>query len=213
MISPHIFIALAERSGLISKIGNWVVYEACMQNKRWQDIGFEPMIVGINLSLVQFFDENLVEVVRDALETTGLDPCWLELEITESVSIQSSQNVAQKIDQLKEIGVKVAIDDFGSGFSSFGRLNSMHVDKLKIDMQFVHGINCNKTDEEIIKAITQLGKTLNIKILAEGVEDESQLSFLKENLCDEIQGFHFYKPMDASSIERILSEQSEVVLR
>jgi len=209
MIPPSVFIPLAEKSGLISIIGAWTIKQACFQNRRWQNAGLKPITMAVNMSLSQFMDSNFVEVVHNALESSGLSSEFLELEITESIAAHDSQNVFYKMDRLKALGVRISIDDFGSGYSSLDRLKDMPADKIKIDMRFVHGIGkCNK-DEEVIKVILQLGRTFGIKVLAEGVEEEKQLLFLKKSSCDEIQGFYFYKPMDAISMEKVLQMQFE----
>jgi diguanylate cyclase (GGDEF)-like protein len=210
IIAPSLFIQLAEKSGLISSIGAWTINQACLQNKRWQDAGLKPITMAVNLSLGQFMDANLVEVVQNALERTGLSPKYLELEITESIAAQDSQNIARTMDRLKALGVRIAIDDFGSGYSSLDRFKALPVDKLKIAMRFVHGIGSNNKEEEIIKVILQLGRTFGIKVLAEGVEDKKQLLFLRENSCDEIQGFYYYKPLTADRMGEVLLKQQSL---
>lgn len=207
MIGPSIFVPLAEKSGHIGSIGAWVIAQACLQNKRWQAAGLKPITMAVNLSPGQFMDAHLLEVVQNALKKSGLSPEYLELEITESIATRDFQNIAHTMDKLKAIGVKITIDDFGSGYSSFDRFKGMPVDKLKVDMRFVHGIGTGNKDEEIIKVILQLGRTFGIKVLAEGVEEEKQLLFLRENSCDEIQGYYFYKPMSAVRMEEVLQKQ------
>ena len=207
MIAPSVFIPLAEKSGQISDLGAWTINQACLQNKIWQEAGLKPITMAVNLSLGQFMDANLVEVVQSTLEKSGLSPEFLELEITESIAAQDYQYIAHTMDRLKALGVRIAIDDFGSGYSSLDRFKGLPVDKLKIDMRFVHGIGTSNKDEEIIKVILQLGRTFGIKVLAEGVEDEKQLLFLRENACDEIQGFFCYRPMTADKIGEILPKQ------
>ncbi|MBS4008312.1 MAG: EAL domain-containing protein [Clostridium sp.] len=208
MISPAIFIPLAEKSGQISNIGAWTISQSCRQNKKWQATGLKPITIAVNLSLAQFMDANLATIVKNALAESGLEPKFLELEITESIAAHDSQNIALTMDRLKTLGVKITIDDFGSGYSSFDRFRDIAVDKLKIDMRFVHGIETNKKDREIIKVILQLGKAFGIKVVAEGVEKERQLLFLRENSCDEIQGYYFHKPMSAGKLGEILLEQT-----
>lgn len=204
LVPPNVFIPLAEKSGQIIKIGEWVLHQACLQNKKWQSLGFDPMVIAINISLSQFMDENLYSIVKNALRDSGLNPLYLELEITENVAAMEIQSVCSKIDSLKELGVKISIDDFGKGFSSLDRFKSFAVDKIKIDMSFVHGVGMSKKDEEVIKVILQLGKTFGLKVLAEGVETESQLDFLKENFCDEVQGYFFFKPSTSDVVDEIL---------
>jgi diguanylate cyclase (GGDEF)-like protein len=203
-ISPGVFIPLAEKSGQIGNIGAWTISQACHQNMAWQEAGLQPVTMAVNLSLGQFLDANLVEVVQNALEKSGLRPEFLELEITEGMTTHEMQNISNAIYRLKALGVKIAIDDFGSGYSYLERFKNMPVDKIKIDMRFVHGIGSNNKDEEIIKVILQLGKTFGIRVLAEGVEEEKQFLFLKENLCDEIQGYYCFYPMPAGEMEKVL---------
>lgn len=206
IILPGVFIPLAEKSGLINHIGQWVLNEACEQNRRWQDMGYKPIKMAVNLSLGQFLNPNLVETIEGILNKTQLSPNFLELEITESIAAYDAEYIINTLNSLKSLGVSISIDDFGTEYSSLSRLKIMPVDKIKIDMRFIQGISRGSKDESIIKAMLQLGKTFGLKVLAEGVENEQQLEFLKENLCDEIQGFYFYKPMDAKALEKILKD-------
>ncbi len=207
IIMPGVFIPLAEKSGLINHIGRWVLYHACLQNKKWQDEGLKPIKIAVNLSLGQFLNSDLVGIVRGVLEETGLNPDYLELEITESIAIYDIKYITGTINNLKELGVHISIDDFGMEYSSLSRLKTLPVDKMKIDMHFISGIAVNSIDEGIIKVILQLGEIFDITVLAEGVETEKQLAFLKENGCYEIQGFYFYKPLPAVELEKILKSE------
>jgi len=204
MILPGVFIPLAEKNGLINNIGQWVLYEACEQNKAWQKIGLKPIKMAVNLSLGQFLNPNLVNIVEEVLKKTELDPAYLELEITESIATYDPDYIINTLNDLKSLGVMISIDDFGTEYSSLSRLKLMPVDKIKIDMRFIQGIFSGSKDESIIKAMLQLGKTFGLEVLAEGVETKEQLEFLKENLCDEIQGYYFYKPMSAQEFKQIL---------
>lgn len=204
LISPGVFIPLAEKNGLINHIGQWVLQEACEQNNKWQKMGLKPIKMAVNLSLGQFLNPNLVEIVENILKKTQLDPAYLELEITESIATYDVEYITSTLNRLKDLGVTISIDDFGTEYSSLSRLRIMPVDKIKIDMRFTQGIYRGTKDESIIKVMLQLGKTFGLKVLAEGVENEYQLRFLKENQCDEIQGFYFYKPMPAEELELIL---------
>ena len=206
IISPGVFIPLAEKSGLINHIGQWVLNEACEQNKLWQKSGYKPIKMAVNLSLGQFLNPNLVETIESIINKTQLPPTFLELEITESIAAYDADYIINTLNRLKSLGVSISIDDFGTEYSSLSRLKIMPVDKIKIDMRFIQGIYRGSKDESIIKAMLQLGKTFGLKVLAEGVENEQQLEFLKENLCDEIQGFYFYKPMSAKAFEKILKD-------
>ena len=204
IISPGVFIPLAEKSGLINHIGQWVLQEACEQNKKWQEMGLKPIKMAVNLSLGQFLNPNLVGIVESILKKTQMDPNFLELEITESIATYDADYIIGTLNRLKSLGVTISIDDFGTEYSSLSRLKIMPVDKIKIDMRFTQGIFRGSKDESIIKVMLQLGKIFGLKVLAEGVENEQQLNFLKDNLCDEIQGFYFYKPMPAEEFEKIL---------
>lgn len=206
LISPKVFIPIAERTGLINQIGHWILYEACRQNKAWQEKGLPPVRIAVNLSLGQFRSPNLADIVSDALNRAGLDPQYLELEVTETAATQEPEIIVKNLNRLKELGVTIAIDDFGTEYSSLSRLRTMPVDRIKIDMQFIHGISLgNSKDEGIINVILQLGQTLGIKVLAEGVEDITQLDFLVNSSCDEIQGSIYHHPKPADEIESILA--------
>lgn len=204
IIPPDIFIPIAEKNGQIIPIGHWVLQKACRQNKIWQDEGMQPVRMAVNLSLGQFLNKKLVKEVADVLEETGLDPAYLELEITESIAIHDPENTIKTLNELKELGVSISIDDFGTEYSSLSRLKTLPIDRIKLDMQFIHGISQGSKEEGIIKVIIQLARTLNLKVTAEGVETQEQLEFLKNVMCDEIQGFYFYKPMPVDDVKLVL---------
>ena len=206
LISPGVFIPLAEKTGLINNIGQWVLMEACTQNKKWQEQGLKPITMAVNLSLGQFLNPKLVKTVKNILEITQVDPSYLELEITESIACYDPEYITETMNRLKKLGVSISIDDFGTEYSSLSRLKTMPIDKIKIDMKFVHGITTGSKDEGIIKVILQMGRTFGLTVIAEGVENKEQLEFLQENQCDEIQGYYFYKPLPAENIESILRE-------
>jgi diguanylate cyclase (GGDEF)-like protein/PAS domain S-box-containing protein len=194
MVSPANFIPLAEETGLILSIGEWTLQTACAQNVAWQRAGLPPMAVSVNLSPLQLERGNIVDVVARVLKNTGLDPSFLELEITESVVMQ---NVAQSLivlRQLKDLGVKLSIDDFGTGYSSLSYLKQLPVDTLKIDQAFVRDIAIDSDDAAIVQAVISLGHILNLNVLAEGVETQEQYQFLMDNGCDEVQGYFFGRP-------------------
>lgn len=203
-ISPMVFIPIAEQTGLINSIGEWVLMTACAQNKAWQDMGFKPVQMAVNLSLEQFRKGNVESIVKTSLERTGLEPRFLELEITEGIAMKESQFVVKCLHGLKAIGVGISIDDFGTEFSSLSRLKDLPVDRLKIDMQFVRGIGVNDKDESIIGVMILLGKRLGLRVIAEGVETPSQLEFLKDQACDEIQGYYYHKPLSREAIEAMI---------
>lgn len=204
LISPATFIPLAEQTGLINPIGQWVLETACRQIKQWQVMGLPHLRIAVNLSIEQFRDRNLVSLIKRILSETGLESKYLELEITESTAVDGSDNITKVLYKLKELGVSISIDDFGTEYSSLSRLKTLPVDRIKIDMQFVHGISEGNKDEAIAKTIIQLAKNLELKVIAEGVETETQFEFFNKNMCDEIQGYFFYKPMPALEIEALL---------
>jgi diguanylate cyclase (GGDEF)-like protein len=207
LISPGVVIPLAEKTSLINPIGEWVLETACRQNKAWQDMGMEPILMAVNISASQFKNPNLISQIESILKKTGLKPEYLEVEITESTAILELSEIIWKLNGLKKIGVSIAIDDFGTEYSSLGRLKMLPLDRLKMDKQFVDGIGSNHKDQAIAKAIIQLGKSLGLSVVAEGVEDEKQVSFLKTSQCDLIQGYYYYKPLDAAAIAEILRQQ------
>lgn len=201
LISPDLFIPLAEQSGLISSIGEWVIATACAQNKAWQEQGHKPVRMAVNLSVEQFRSSNLARIIDKCLKVVGLDPRYLELEITEGIAMKSSPYVIRQLDSLKKLGVAISIDDFGTAFSSMYRLKDLPVDRLKIDKQFVWGIGVNQRDEAVISVMIDLARELGLKVTAEGVETVEQLAFLQSEGCDEIQGFYFFKPASAAAIQ------------
>ena len=204
MISPAVFIPIAEKTGLIVAMGEWVLRNACMQTKAWQDAGLPRISMGVNLSVNQIQNHKIVRLVSRILAETGLDPKDLELEITENIFMKDIDYIAEILTELKNLNVRIAIDDFGTDYSSLSYLKQLPLDRIKIAKCFVDGIDKNITDESIISAIIILGKKLGLDLIAEGVETDIQLKFLKTQLCDEIQGFYFFKPMKAIEIEKIL---------
>jgi len=211
IIYPGTFIPLAEQTGLIHSIGEWVLMTACRQSVAWQKLGMPPIQMAVNLSAKQLRDSRVVEVVSRVLNETGLSPEYLELEITESASVKESDTVIPVLNELKKLGVSVAIDDFGTGYSSLSRLNRLPIDRIKIGMQFIHAITNNQKDETIVRVIIQLAKSLNLRVIAEGVETEEQLAFLENEGCHEVQGNYFYKPMSAEEIESQVFSQYTLV--
>ena len=201
LVSPAKFIPLAEQSGLIQALGNWVLREACIQNKRWQNAGLPPITVCVNVSARQFKNRNIIDNTLIALEESGLDARYLELEITESLIMQDIAQSISIMGELKAMGIKIAIDDFGTGYSSLSALKTFPVVRLKIDKSFVNDIAINASDKAVTSAVISLGQKLNLRVIAEGVETEAQLKILKENDCDEIQGYHFSKPLSAEAFE------------
>lgn len=201
-ISPAEFIPLAEKTSLIIEIGDWVLEEACRQNKRWQKQGFEPVIVSVNLSPRQFNQKHLVEKVEDVLQKTGLDPSYLELEITESMAMSNEEFILEMLHRLRDLGVLVSIDDFGTGYSSLKYLSMFPVTKLKIDKMFMD--ENREQNQAIVKSIIRLSHSLDMKVIAEGVETIDQLTFLEEEECDEMQGFYLSKPLPPKKLTELL---------
>jgi EAL domain-containing protein (putative c-di-GMP-specific phosphodiesterase class I) len=191
LISPSAFVALAEDTGLIVPIGKWVLGAACAQSMTWQRFGLPPLVMAVNLSPRQFKDPALVEVITAALQESGLPARCLELEITESMIMNSVDQAAQTAAVIKSLGVRLAIDDFGTGYSSLSQLKQFPIDTLKIDRSFIRELPGNQDDQAITDAIISLGKALGVNIVAEGVETAAQEAFLRERGCDEIQGFLF----------------------
>jgi len=204
LLLPGKFIDVAECSGLIVPIGEWVLRTACAQARKWQDEGLPCVPIAVNVSPIQFRQQGFRELVRDVLDETGLDPKYLELELTESLLLSSADFMFSLIQELKDMGVMLAIDDFGTGFSSLGYLRQFKVNRLKIARSFIQDVSVDTDDAAITTAIINMAKALNLSVLAEGVENEAQLSFLQEQQCYTIQGFYFSKPVAVDQIDRHL---------
>lgn len=209
MVPPGRFISVAEDSGLIVPIGEWVLREACRQAVAWRKAGLPELLIAVNLSAVQFKRGDLEKSVTLALELSGLNPALLELELTESILIKDTEKVLATVRRLKSLGVKLSIDDFGTGYSSLSYLKRFNVDKLKIDQSFVRDMADDPNDATIVSAIIQMAKSLNLVTLAEGVEDERQLALLRLQHCDEAQGYHFARPMPADEFAEFIAESFE----
>ena len=194
-LSPVEFIPIAEESGLIVPIGSWVLHEACRQNMEWQHAGLKPVSVAVNVSPRQFSDENFLHEIDSALAISGMNRNHLQIEITESMVMLNTERAIQVLDAIQVRGVRLAIDDFGTGYSSMSMLKRIPIDTIKIDRSFVHDLPHKVKDQAIIQAIINMGKVLGLTIVAEGVETKEQDDFLRENACDEIQGFLYSKPM------------------
>jgi diguanylate cyclase (GGDEF)-like protein len=200
---PERFIGLAEETGLIIPIGEWVIRTACARARTWQNNGAAPVSVSVNLSMRQFRQEALSSAIDDALRVSGLDPRLLEMELTESLVMQDTEAAIRVLERLREIGVKLSVDDFGTGHSSLSYLTRLPISALKIDQSFVQAIKgTGESDEGIVaQAIISLGHNLNLKVVGEGVETAVQFDFLKRHSCDEIQGYYFGRPMPAAEFE------------
>ena len=195
LVPPDKFIRIAENSGLIVPIGEWVLRTACSQARKWQDEGLPAVSIAVNVSAVQFRQQGFCELIRTVLRETGLAPHYLELELTESLLLGNADVTLSVLQELKAMGLTLAIDDFGTGYSSFSYLKRFPVSKLKIDRSFVRDVAVNPDDAAITIAIISMAKSLNLKVIAEGVEDEAQMSFLRAHQCDEIQGYYFSRPL------------------
>jgi len=197
LVPPDKFIRIAENSGLIVPIGEWVLRTACLQARKWQDEGLPAVSVAVNVSAVQFRQQGFCELIRSVLHETGLAPQYLELELTESLLLANADVTLPVLRELKSMGLTLAIDDFGTGYSNFTSLRQFGVSKLKIDRSFIRDVAMKPDDAAITTAIISMAKSLNLKVIAEGVENEAQMSFLRTLQCDEIQGYYFSKPLTA----------------
>jgi diguanylate cyclase (GGDEF)-like protein/PAS domain S-box-containing protein len=206
-IGPDRFIPLAEESGMIVALGEWVLQTACRQNRAWQDAGLAPLRISVNVSPRQFEEQRLVERVALALSQSGLAPEWLELEVTEGVIMRDLQQAVDKMAAVRAMGVSLSIDDFGTGYSSLSALKSFPISTLKIDKSFVRDLGCSEGDEAIASSIIGLAHRLKLRVIAEGVETEQQRSFLRENGCDEMQGYLFSRPLPAEQLRQLLLQQ------
>ncbi|HVQ03790.1 MAG TPA: EAL domain-containing protein, partial [Burkholderiaceae bacterium] len=203
-VSPAKFIPVAEETGLILGIGKWVLRNACAQSVAWQRAGLPPVRVSVNLSPRQLSDADLLDEVRAVLADTGLQPDLLELEVTESSVMHNVERALQVLGSLKAMGVRLAIDDFGTGYSSLAQLKRFPIDTLKVDRSFIRELPADTEDKAIAEAIIAMGKTLSLTVVAEGVETPEQKAFLRERACDQMQGYHFSKPIAADAFAELL---------
>lgn len=205
-ISPLEFIPLAEESGLISSIGEWVLRTVCAQGLVWNLLGLPPLQIAVNIARRQLLQDDIVDIVQQCLDETGFDPKQLVLEFNESFIMSHSDEVVQKLDGFKRLGVKLTIDDFGMGHSSLRYLKHVSIDYLKIDKAFVRNIGLNKADEEMVTAIIAMAKSLRLKVVAEGAQSDRQMEFLRRYRCDLMQGFYFARPLDVAAVTKLLRE-------
>ena len=204
MVPPAEFIPLAEKTGLILPIGAWVLRTACTQAKSWQDQGLPALRVAVNISPRQFMRVNLAEQVARTLQDTGLAAPCLELEITESLLMQDMERGIATLHALKAMGIQLAIDDFGTGYSSLAYLKRFPIDRLKIDRSFVQDLTTDPDNAAITEAVIALAHTMRLQVIAEGVETEAQLAFLRSRSCNEIQGYYFSPPLPAEEVASLL---------
>jgi diguanylate cyclase (GGDEF)-like protein/PAS domain S-box-containing protein len=203
-IQPLKFVPIAEESGLIVPIGQWVLLEACRQSRAWIDAGLPPVRIAVNVSALQFAAKDFLSSVRAVLISTGMDPSHLELELTETVLMQDAESAVQTLRALKAIGVQLAVDDFGVGYSSFSYLRKFPLDALKVDRSFINDISSNPDNAMILSALINIGKSLRHRVVAEGVETEEQLHFLQQEGCSEGQGYFFCRPIIADKFAQFL---------
>jgi diguanylate cyclase (GGDEF)-like protein len=213
LVPPSKFIPLAEETGLIEPIGEWVLYQACQQNKQWQNEGFPPIRVSVNISARQFRTKNLTKMVSKALDKFNLAPEHLGLEITESNAMHDVEHTIRMLNLFKEMGIQISVDDFGTGYSSLSYLKRFPIDMLKIDQSFMNNICTDNDAAAIASAIVALGHSLKLQVLAEGVESKEQLLFLKSIGCDEIQGYHFSKPLPAEILKDLFRVEKRIYLK
>ena len=206
LLSPVEFIQLAEENGLIMQLGEWILREACLQNVRWQAEGVLDMRMAVNLSGYQLQHTAMFATIRRVLKETGMSPDHLELEITESVIMQNPDFAVSALSEISELGIHISIDDFGTGYSSLAHLKRFSVNTLKIDKSFVRDVDCSSTDAAIATAIIAMGNSLNLNVIAEGVETQGQYDFLKDNNCDQVQGFLFSRPLPADELIEMLKK-------
>jgi diguanylate cyclase (GGDEF)-like protein/PAS domain S-box-containing protein len=208
LVPPGQFISIAEECGLIVPIGRWVLREACRQARAWQILGLPPLCVAINVSAVELRAPGFVAGVRATLKEMGLEPCYLELELTETVLIEDSRSVADVLKELKDIGVLLALDDFGTGYSNLSQLKRFPIDALKIDQSFVRDLAVDEDDAGIVTAVIGMGKSLHMRVVAEGVETREQLEILREHGCPQGQGYYFCRPVPAEQFRQLLENDT-----
>jgi EAL domain-containing protein (putative c-di-GMP-specific phosphodiesterase class I) len=209
LVPPAQFIPLAEETGLIVPIGEWVLKTACLHNKAWLDQGLPRLTVAVNLSARQFTHESLLQDVARTLRDTKLDPASLEFEITESMVMRDPEHAVKLLGGLKAMGICLSIDDFGTGYSSLSYLKRFPLDSVKIDRSFIQDLPGNADDAAITRAIVAMAHSLRLKAIAEGVETEEQLGFLREQGCDEMQGYFFSRPLPEDEFLRLLHGREE----
>lgn len=206
LIPPPKFIPLAEESKIIIDLGDWILEQACLQNKKWQDIYGKKVVMAVNLSIIQFEERNFVEKIKKVLEKVRLRPEYLEIEITEGIVAKNMEEVLKKLSELKNIGVRIAIDDFGTGYSSLSYIKKFPIDKIKIDRSFIKDYP-HYDNGSIAKTVIDLSHNLDFSVIAEGVETEEQIEFLEKNNCDSVQGYYFFKPLSESDVAKLFENK------
>ncbi len=208
IISPVVFINLAEEIGLIEKIGEIVMKTVCSQNKKWQEAGYKKAAIAVNLSVNQLKSNRIINLIKKTLNDTKLEAKWLEIEITESIIMEDFRYFKKMLNKIRDLGIKVYLDDFGTGYSSLSYLKTIPVDYIKIDKSFIDDIAKDKKQSAIVSALIQLAHGIDFKVVAEGVEDMSQLKILREYNCDMVQGYIFSKPVSKEEFEEMLKKES-----
>ncbi|WP_050479851.1 putative bifunctional diguanylate cyclase/phosphodiesterase [Herbaspirillum rhizosphaerae] len=213
LVSPADFIPVAESSGLIVPIGSWILQEACRQIKIWNEGADEKLLMAINISPRQFNHPGFMLMVHESLTQSGVDPSWIELEITEGIMVQRPERTALLMKHLRHLGIQLAIDDFGTGYSSLSYLKHFPITKLKIDQSFIRGLQAGSSDAAIVQAVITLGHNLNVAVIAEGVEEQEHLDLLGAWRCDQIQGYFYSKPLTANRAGEFISRAGEFIAR
>ncbi|MEA5622322.1 EAL domain-containing response regulator [Nostoc sp. UHCC 0251] len=204
LIYPTEFIPLAESTGLIVPIGKWVLKKVCQQIRTWRDIGIYPLIIAVNLSVIEFNQPDFIQKLVNFIDVNDLEPHYLEIELTESMIMQDVNSAIATMSKLQSLGVKIAIDDFGTGYSSLIYLKNLPINTLKIDRYFIHNVANDLQKSAITKALIQMAHNLNLDVVAEGVETEAELGFLRQHNCNSMQGFLFSRPLPAAEFENFL---------
>ena len=212
LVAPAEFIGILEETGLIVAVGEWVIAEVCRQLCAWEAAGIAPLPVAINLSGKQFRHKELETALERVLATSGVNPCLLEFELTESVLMADSQATVRTLQSMRALGVRVSVDDFGTGYSSLAYLKRFPLDTLKIDRSFINDLTTDPGDSTIVRAIIYLAKGLGLTVVAEGVETVQQVEFLRQHACDEVQGFYFSRPMPAATWTLALAGDHQLLL-
>ncbi|EQB87354.1 hypothetical protein M918_09655 [Clostridium sp. BL8] len=202
LVPPGEFIPIAEEIGIIDKIGEWVLKRVCLEAKGLNTFYNMDLKIAVNISPKQFNNTNFIDIVNKNIEESGVIPKWLDIEITEESAMGNEENIIEKLIHLKSIGVEISIDDFGTGYSSLSYLKKFSVDKLKIAMPFIRGIKDQQEDYQIVKTIIMMAKSLNLRVIAEGVESLGESEILKGLGCDEVQGYYYGKPMPMDEIKQ-----------
>lgn len=208
VVPPSKFIPVAESSLLITKISDFVLHEACRQNKEWQDKGYPPITVSINLTAVDFYQTDVKESIRSVLEETGMDARWLDVELTESLALKDIESAIQQMKEIRDLGVKLSMDDFGTGYSSLSYIQMLPITLLKLDRSFVMYLEDDEISREIVSAVIRIAKSKKIETIAEGIETIGQAEILKQSGCDQAQGYFFGKPMPADKFEEFMAMKS-----